>query len=49
MGEKEWQLRGETDASRRPLNSALEVDMDFDTTGGARKTEPRTRAKMVGT
>jgi hypothetical protein len=30
---KEWTMRGEIEASRRPLNSALEVDMDFDTTG----------------
>ncbi|KAG1671302.1 hypothetical protein FOA52_010874 [Chlamydomonas sp. UWO 241] len=30
--EKAWQLRGEADARGRPLNSALEVDMDFDTT-----------------
>lgn len=34
MGEKDWHLSGEADASKRPLNSALEVDMDFDTTGG---------------
>jgi U3 small nucleolar ribonucleoprotein component len=25
-------MRGEADARGRPLNSALEVDMDFDTT-----------------
>jgi len=33
MGAKDWHLTGEADASKRPLNSALEVDMDFDTTG----------------
>jgi cytochrome c-type biogenesis protein CcmH/NrfG len=33
LSEKEWTMRGEIEASRRPLNSALEVDMDFDTTG----------------
>ena len=33
MADKAWQLRGESDAARRPLNSALEVDLDFDTTG----------------
>jgi len=32
LAEKEWQLRGEADARTRPLNSALEVDLDFDTT-----------------
>ncbi|KAF5826355.1 Mpp10 protein-domain-containing protein, partial [Dunaliella salina] len=32
MAEKEWHLRGEVDAGHRPLNSALEVDVDFDTT-----------------
>ncbi|PSC76514.1 U3 small nucleolar ribonucleo MPP10 [Micractinium conductrix] len=32
MGEKEWFMRGEIDAGRRPKNSALEVDLDFDTT-----------------
>ncbi len=33
MGAKNWQLTGEVDAARRPLNSALGVDMDFETTG----------------
>lgn len=33
LSEKEWTMRGEINASHRPLNSALEVDMDFDTTG----------------
>uniref|UniRef100_A0A6S8M6V2 Uncharacterized protein n=1 Tax=Dunaliella tertiolecta TaxID=3047 RepID=A0A6S8M6V2_DUNTE len=32
MAEKEWHLRGEVAAGHRPLNSALEVDVDFDTT-----------------
>ncbi|GAX81661.1 hypothetical protein CEUSTIGMA_g9089.t1 [Chlamydomonas eustigma] len=32
MADKGWQLRGEADASRRPLNSALELDLDFETT-----------------
>ena len=36
MGAKDWHLTGEADASKRPLNSALEVDMDFDTTGEKR-------------
>lgn len=36
MADKEWQLRGEVDAGKRPMNSALEVDMDFDTTGEKR-------------
>lgn len=34
LADKDWFLRGEADATRRPLNSALEIDMDFDTTGG---------------
>lgn len=33
IGEKEWTMRGEASAGGRPLNSALEVDLDFDTTG----------------
>ena len=33
LADKDWFLRGEADATRRPLNSALEIDMDFDTTG----------------
>ncbi len=33
LAEKEWHLRGEVAAMHRPLNSALEVDVDFDTTG----------------
>lgn len=32
MGEKPWHLVGEVSASARPLNSALEIDMDYDTT-----------------
>jgi hypothetical protein len=32
MGERPWQLTGEVSAGRRPVNSALEVDMDFETT-----------------
>lgn len=32
LAEKGWQLRGEISAQHRPLNSALEVDMDFETT-----------------
>ena len=47
MGDKAWQLTGEVDASRRPLNSALEVDLDFETTGqrlgGARFAGEATR------
>ncbi|KAK9835328.1 hypothetical protein WJX81_002321 [Elliptochloris bilobata] len=30
MGEREWFLRGEAGAGSRPLNSALEVDLDFE-------------------
>lgn len=33
MADREWHLRGEVAALHRPLNSALEVDADFDTTG----------------
>lgn len=32
LGEKDWFMRGEVDAGRRPKNSALEVDLDFETT-----------------
>lgn len=32
MGAKDWYLQGEVDASIRPKNSALELDMEFDTT-----------------
>jgi hypothetical protein len=32
MGDKPWVLSGEVNAGRRPVNSALEVDMDFETT-----------------
>ena len=32
MAEKEWQLRGEAGSVGRPINSALEVDLDFETT-----------------
>jgi hypothetical protein len=32
FGDKPWHLLGEVSASRRPLNSALELDMDFETT-----------------
>ncbi|KFM22946.1 U3 small nucleolar ribonucleoprotein MPP10 [Auxenochlorella protothecoides] len=32
MAAKDWFLRGEVGAMHRPLNSALEVDMDYDTT-----------------
>ncbi|CAL8464926.1 g4461 [Coccomyxa elongata] len=30
MGDKDWFMRGETSAGARPLNSALEVDLDFE-------------------
>ncbi|EIE20541.1 Mpp10-domain-containing protein, partial [Coccomyxa subellipsoidea C-169] len=30
MGDKEWFMRGEAKAGARPLNSALEVDLDFE-------------------
>ena len=30
LAERPWHLRGEVDASQRPLNSALEIDMEFD-------------------
>ncbi len=32
MGEKAWHMKGEVDAASRPLNSALEMDLDYDTT-----------------
>jgi U3 small nucleolar RNA-associated protein MPP10 len=32
LGEKEWFMRGEISASHRPKNSALEIDLDFETT-----------------
>jgi hypothetical protein len=32
LAERGWQLRGEIGAGQRPLNSALEVDLDFETT-----------------
>ncbi|KAL6771272.1 hypothetical protein ACKKBF_B34610 [Auxenochlorella protothecoides x Auxenochlorella symbiontica] len=32
MAAKDWFLRGEVGGTHRPLNSALEVDMDYDTT-----------------
>ena len=32
MSEKDWYLRGEISASSRPKNSALEIDLDFETT-----------------
>lgn len=32
MGERDWTLRGEVGAQGRPKNSALGVDIDFDTT-----------------
>jgi len=32
MGDKPWALSGEVNAGKRPVNSALEVDMDFETT-----------------
>ncbi|GMH35774.1 hypothetical protein BSKO_03642 [Bryopsis sp. KO-2023] len=32
IAEKPWPLRGEVKAGDRPMNSALEVDLDFDTT-----------------
>ena len=35
IGEKAWHLRGEVDASHRPVDSALAVDLEFETTGRA--------------
>ena len=32
LGEKDWYMRGEISASHRPKNSALEIDLDFETT-----------------
>ena len=32
MGDKDWFMEGEVDAARRPKNSALELDLDFETT-----------------
>eukprot|EP00210_Caulerpa_lentillifera_P002692 g2572.t1 len=32
IGEKDWPFRGEIKASDRPMNSALEVDLDYETT-----------------
>ena len=32
LGEREWYMRGEVSGSHRPMNSALEVDLDFETT-----------------
>ena len=40
MGSKVWLMTGQVGAANRPLNSALEVDLDYDTTsergGGCR-------------
>ncbi|KAK9823286.1 hypothetical protein WJX72_001624 [[Myrmecia] bisecta] len=30
MGEKDWFMRGEADAGARPINSVLEMDLDFE-------------------
>ena len=32
LGERDWYMRGEVSGSHRPMNSALEVDLDFETT-----------------
>eukprot|EP00878_Enallax_costatus_P011914 GHUV01012438.1.p1 GENE.GHUV01012438.1~~GHUV01012438.1.p1 ORF type:complete len:599 (+),score=315.95 GHUV01012438.1:2225-4021(+) len=32
LGDKPWHLIGEVSAAKRPVNSALEIDMDYDTT-----------------
>ena len=32
LGEKDWFMKGEVSASHRPKNSALEIDLDFETT-----------------
>lgn len=32
IGDKAWFMQGEVDAGRRPKNSALEIDLDFETT-----------------
>ena len=32
LGGREWYMRGEVSGSHRPMNSALEVDLDFETT-----------------
>jgi U3 small nucleolar RNA-associated protein MPP10 len=32
LGEKDWFMKGEGSASHRPKNSALEIDLDFETT-----------------
>jgi U3 small nucleolar RNA-associated protein MPP10 len=32
LGAREWYMRGEVSGTHRPMNSALEVDLDFETT-----------------
>ena len=36
IAEKPWQMKGEVSGSKRPVNSLLEADLDFDTGASTR-------------